>query len=1068
MFIFKNLSNGAPVPSHMVGLLLRTNQESQMETFGAPRIPSFPIASSALEMQRSGLGGMRNFGPADSGNNTGSPSLSRGAAPVASGSKRSRAKRPSLSTADLLAGDLSLTRCRRTDGKRWRCTRTVVANQKYCDAHMHRGQNREKRLGASGMGGEASALSELSDGGTARAGDIDSGEARTMSSVCEKLIATAAAEAAANAAAQVRLEMLQRGGGSSAAAGGGGGASSAAGGAEGAGPSGPGKGQDTGAKADVGKDKGEVVVRDKGKAVEAADVSSGVDPSGADVAGTAAGAAPTAAGDRPSSPAGSGGGASGAGPSQGGRAAASPSGAPSGSGRPKSPLGSGSGVNMTWGQEGKGGFGTGADLVQVRGAGGATALASDAPPLSEGRGPSSRGGDEARLPDHATATATQSDPEKTVEREGPSSPADPPPAQGGPSAPPTQGHGGSPGWEAGAADAGDRSKGARAGGDAAGIAAPRPSCGPNGQVLVAGEKAGTHAGPLQPPGLPGSSPGDPQAQGAGPPTLPLADPCRSYRDDTTAAHVRDKLPVDRDGDEAGPSSIAAELACQPALARIDPLASWPKPSSSLAARGGGGDAGGATASGSAGFGVGSHLLEGSGPHLREDSTQRSLASFRTGSSAGISGVLLDSGELEELWSRQDLLSTGGKTDGGAAHEASTGESLDRSNAATAAGGGIINGLDPLAPNSPPATSLPSDAPGPPLGVPAASGQLSPLGQRQGPGAGQGRSPGGDPRQNHLQGGAGGFIPRSTSPSPHIKILGANGGTRNGGNGSLHAGGGSLHAGGGGSQHLFLEDDADAGSLGRGSSSGHVPSLSSLGPGGHAGAGMGASGNGGGGGNNGRAADTIMANLEARLLAPYSSSGAAGSSNSRGGGWPSGRLPAAPNVSFGGGDGGGVMLDSRHADIHGNALKRMRVDPEGPLPGTQGPDDLPTTPLGSFRGLLMDAGSGGGGFMSGAGLGRGMLGTSRDSLYMGGNGGGRLTNSGLMDGSGGLMTTSLPPMSGDGGMGGQLDGGRSNSVGSAGPLLAPQPRMGGGGQPDKGNAHLRKVRGEKGADVSRAM
>ncbi|XP_047315624.1 growth-regulating factor 9 [Impatiens glandulifera] len=34
------------------------------------------------------------------------------------------------------------TRCRRTDGKKWRCSREVMTNQKYCASHMHRGAKR--------------------------------------------------------------------------------------------------------------------------------------------------------------------------------------------------------------------------------------------------------------------------------------------------------------------------------------------------------------------------------------------------------------------------------------------------------------------------------------------------------------------------------------------------------------------------------------------------------------------------------------------------------------------------------------------------------------------------------------------------------------------------------------------------------------------------------------------------------------------------------------------------------------------------------------------------------------
>lgn len=35
--------------------------------------------------------------------------------------------------------ELELGRCRRTDGKKWRCRRDVIPDQKYCARHMHRG-----------------------------------------------------------------------------------------------------------------------------------------------------------------------------------------------------------------------------------------------------------------------------------------------------------------------------------------------------------------------------------------------------------------------------------------------------------------------------------------------------------------------------------------------------------------------------------------------------------------------------------------------------------------------------------------------------------------------------------------------------------------------------------------------------------------------------------------------------------------------------------------------------------------------------------------------------------------
>ncbi|CAN1134905.1 Growth-regulating factor 4 [Linum perenne] len=36
-------------------------------------------------------------------------------------------------------------RCRRTDGKKWRCSRDVVVGQKYCERHVHRGRNRSRK-----------------------------------------------------------------------------------------------------------------------------------------------------------------------------------------------------------------------------------------------------------------------------------------------------------------------------------------------------------------------------------------------------------------------------------------------------------------------------------------------------------------------------------------------------------------------------------------------------------------------------------------------------------------------------------------------------------------------------------------------------------------------------------------------------------------------------------------------------------------------------------------------------------------------------------------------------------
>ncbi|WCJ35578.1 Growth-regulating factor 6 [Euphorbia peplus] len=50
-------------------------------------------------------------------------------------------------------------RCRRTDGKKWRCSRDAVADQKYCERHMNRGRHRSRKHveGQSGHSSSAAA-----------------------------------------------------------------------------------------------------------------------------------------------------------------------------------------------------------------------------------------------------------------------------------------------------------------------------------------------------------------------------------------------------------------------------------------------------------------------------------------------------------------------------------------------------------------------------------------------------------------------------------------------------------------------------------------------------------------------------------------------------------------------------------------------------------------------------------------------------------------------------------------------------------------------------------------------
>ncbi|KAF8675400.1 hypothetical protein HU200_047766 [Digitaria exilis] len=55
--------------------------------------------------------------------------------------------------------DLEPGRCRRTDGKKWRCSRDAVADQKYCERHMNRGRHRSRKHVEGQPGHAAKAMS---------------------------------------------------------------------------------------------------------------------------------------------------------------------------------------------------------------------------------------------------------------------------------------------------------------------------------------------------------------------------------------------------------------------------------------------------------------------------------------------------------------------------------------------------------------------------------------------------------------------------------------------------------------------------------------------------------------------------------------------------------------------------------------------------------------------------------------------------------------------------------------------------------------------------------------------
>ncbi|KAE9588481.1 putative transcription factor interactor and regulator C3H-WRC/GRF family [Lupinus albus] len=51
-------------------------------------------------------------------------------------------------------------RCRRTDGKKWRCSRDAVVDQKYCERHMNRGRHRSRKPVEQGHLGHAGIVAE--------------------------------------------------------------------------------------------------------------------------------------------------------------------------------------------------------------------------------------------------------------------------------------------------------------------------------------------------------------------------------------------------------------------------------------------------------------------------------------------------------------------------------------------------------------------------------------------------------------------------------------------------------------------------------------------------------------------------------------------------------------------------------------------------------------------------------------------------------------------------------------------------------------------------------------------
>lgn len=49
------------------------------------------------------------------------------------------------SSASNNTADLEPWRCKRTDGKKWRCSRNVIPDQKYCERHTHKSRPRSRK-----------------------------------------------------------------------------------------------------------------------------------------------------------------------------------------------------------------------------------------------------------------------------------------------------------------------------------------------------------------------------------------------------------------------------------------------------------------------------------------------------------------------------------------------------------------------------------------------------------------------------------------------------------------------------------------------------------------------------------------------------------------------------------------------------------------------------------------------------------------------------------------------------------------------------------------------------------
>ena len=94
-------------------------------------------------------------------------------------------------------------RCRRTDGKKWRCSKNAVSDQKYCERHLKRGRHRSRKP-VEGQSGHSSAATTATT--TNLMPTVSSSSASVVGPIC------GSGESNSLAIAQQQFKNLQPGG----------------------------------------------------------------------------------------------------------------------------------------------------------------------------------------------------------------------------------------------------------------------------------------------------------------------------------------------------------------------------------------------------------------------------------------------------------------------------------------------------------------------------------------------------------------------------------------------------------------------------------------------------------------------------------------------------------------------------------------------------------------------------------------------------------------------------------------------------------------------------------------